>query len=141
MAEWHTRRSQKPMRVYSHEGSTPSPGTKLGVYPERSRRNSLLTHSMVETKRSYQFLLGEKPPETVYRFDSKTVIYPLRSKRGALQNPIFAQKTNKKRWGLGVYVSLSGATLLLDGKYWTMQTGFEFAAYANKAHQIKSTKI
>ena len=39
MAEWHTLRSQKPMRLTPREGSSPSLATRT-LYPERNRMGS-----------------------------------------------------------------------------------------------------
>lgn len=103
-----------------------------------SMRVRLPPHPLMHEK-VYQMYLEETVPETVFRFKEGTVIYPLNSSRGVLQEDIVAQKTTKKHWGLPVYVSRTNITLYLNNHYWTLRSGSEFAAYAKKAHKVNIT--
>lgn len=98
--------------------------------------------SKSEAKReaeAYQLHLGEKLPETVYRFDQGTVIYPLNSSRGTLRNSVTARERNMKRSGLKVYESLSRIDLFFDNRYRSMPEGTLFGAYQKKRHKVKIT--
>lgn len=87
--------------------------------------------------RAYQLHLGEKVPEIVYRFNQGTVVYPWRSHRGVLRNPVTARETKMERNGLRVYESLSRIDLNFDDRYWSLPEGSLFAAYQKKRHEIK----
>jgi hypothetical protein len=86
----------------------------------------------------YQLHLGEKIPETLYRFDKGTVIYPLDSRQGVLRDSIFAEKTDRKdRGGLIVYKSKTPIDLYFDRRFWSLPEGTLFGAYSKQAHKVK----
>ncbi len=87
--------------------------------------------------RVYQLHLGEKIPEIVCQFNSGVVIYPLNSHRGVLQNPVTANETNRKKWGLTVYESLNRIDMYFYNHYWSLPEGTLFIAYRKKRHEIK----
>lgn len=88
---------------------------------------------------AFQPHLGEKLPETVYRFDRDTVIYPLYSSRGSLCNLVTARVTKMKKNGLKVYESLGRIDLYFNNHYWSIPERTLFGAYQNKRHKVKIT--
>lgn len=85
----------------------------------------------------YQLHLDETVPELVYRFDRNTTIYPLHSGSVILQSSVFAIKTERKRWGLKIFISQSPVAVFSKGHTWTMHEKSEFTAYSMKAHKVK----
>ncbi len=74
---------------------------------------------------------------TVYEVPAGTVIYPVRSGRGVVQESFLADATGRKAKGLNEYRVRpdQDACLYFDGRHWTLPGGACFGAYASALHK------
>lgn len=87
-----------------------------------------------------QTLIKKEKPGKVYGFDKDTLIFPLHSRRGVLQDPIKARNTGKKEKGNIVYESSTSVILYLDDRFWSLPEESLFTANEDNRHEIKHKK-
>ena len=83
----------------------------------------------------YQLHLQEPTPETVFQFNSGTVIYPIGKGRGVLQHPITAMITTR-RGRYAVYKSLTRIDLYFNHYFWSLPENTLFEAHSSKRRKV-----